>query len=136
MLTCKCLFRFIWIIHCISISFEKGYQTLSWFVNCYWTNPRKHKFNKFFEIVKMDKCHCPAFVRQSIGSVQTSFISDNIVKKRLQWKFLFNTVLLLKISKHVAEKILRSMKAHNHTCTPQKWGPKSSSLICHFDIFT
>ena len=132
--------------------------SLSWLKNYYWTNQRKHNpiylkcdvestsfvflhicctiswhflwtvYKFIFENEKMDKCHCLAFVRQSVKPRSS--------QKRLQWQLSFNKFLLSKIPaincankllrramKCTPETILRSVKEHDRTRAPQKWGP-------------
>ena len=78
-----------------------------------------------FENKKMDKCHCLAFVSQSV--------KHHSMQIMLQWQLSFNMFLLSKIPainrankllRHamncIPETILRSKKEHDHTCAPQK----------------
>ena len=114
----KCRFTPICIIILLSVS-RKIIKTLSWLVNYYWTNQRKHNsiclkhhamssqlhlysyiyavhtisnifygqfISLFFENEKMDKCHCLAFVHQSVKLCSS--------QKRLQWQLSFNMSVL------------------------------------------
>ena len=83
----------------------------------------------FFENEKMDKCHCLAFVHQSV-KLRSS-------QNRLQWQLSFHMFLLSKIPtinhankllrramKCAPKTILRSAKERDRTHTPQKRGPE------------